>query len=124
MVLNQNIARKIAKEFRRNKTTTEKLLWEKLRKKQFLGLKFLQQHPIFYKINDHYRFFIADFYCHEKRLIIEVDGSIHHKQQEYDQKRSEILSTKNYKIIRLSNDDVENNINSILIRLKKEVDNL
>ena len=124
MVLNQNIARKFAKELRRNKTTAEKLLWEKLRKKQFLGLRFLQQHPIFYKINNHYRFFIADFYCYEKKLIIEVDGGIHQQQQEYDQKRSEILSTKSYKIIRISNDDVENNINSVLIRLKKEVDNL
>lgn len=50
-------------------TAAEKALWEQLRARRFLNLKFRRQHPIFD--------FIADFYCHEHKLIVEVDGKYH-----------------------------------------------
>jgi very-short-patch-repair endonuclease len=60
---------KRARQLRKRTTPSENNLWALLRKKQFEGYKFRRQHPI-YK-------FIADFYCHELRLIIELDGGIH-----------------------------------------------
>jgi cyclase len=53
---------------RKNPTEEEKILWERLKAKK-LGVKFRRQHPIWN--------YIADFYCHELKLVIEVDGSIH-----------------------------------------------
>ncbi|MCS4434570.1 endonuclease domain-containing protein [Aquiflexum gelatinilyticum] len=57
-----------ARELRKNTTPSENSLWTLLRKKQFEGYKFRRQHPV--------NKFIADFYCHELRLIIELDGGI------------------------------------------------
>jgi very-short-patch-repair endonuclease len=58
-----------AAELRRNMTNAEKLLWQELRSKKILNLTFRRQHPV--------NMFIADFYCHKARLVIEIDGSIH-----------------------------------------------
>ena len=63
-----NIIFENAKQLRNRLTESEKLLWEHLKENK-LGFKFRRQHPI--------SFFIADFYCHEKKTIIELDGSIH-----------------------------------------------
>ena len=59
-------------------TVAEDRLWEQLKEKKLLGLRFRPQHPI--------DIFIADFYCHPLKLIIEVDGGIHKsiEQKEYD----------------------------------------
>ena len=71
-----------AREFRKKQTTAEALLWELLRNRQFLGFKFRRQH----QFGD----YIADFYCHEARLVIECDGEAHapneawHHDQERD----------------------------------------
>ena len=67
---------KNARLLRKNMTHSKRLLWEKLNKKQLLGLRFRRQHPI--------DIFIADFYCHEVRVVIEIDGPIHDNQVEYD----------------------------------------
>ncbi len=117
----QELARQTARELRKNQTKSEQVFQQKVRNKQFLGLKILRQHPVFFRYNGESRFFIADFYCHEKRLVIEIDGGIHEKQEEYDQKRTEILENKNLKIIRFNNDEVLNRINSVLIKLKNLV---
>ena len=69
-----------ARLLRENMTYPEKLLWEKLKGKQICGLRFRRQHPI--------DLFIADFYCHEARLVVEVDGEIHKQKKEYDDGRS------------------------------------
>jgi very-short-patch-repair endonuclease len=119
---NQKIARNVAGYLRKNQRPSEMLLWEQLRRRRFLGLKFLRQHPIFYKYDNKVKYFIADFYCNKIKLIIEVDSGIHISQQEYDNKRSEILKGKNYKIIRVNNEDINNNINKVLIYLKKKIE--
>jgi very-short-patch-repair endonuclease len=117
----QQLARQLARNLRNNLTEAEKKLWEKLRKKQFMGYKFLSQHPIFYRNDAHLKFFIADYYCHDLMLIIEVDGGVHENQKEYDTTRTELLATKNIKVIRFKNEDVLNNINKVLIQIKKEI---
>ncbi len=117
----QELARQTARELRKNQTKSEEVFWWIIRNKQLLGLKFLRQHPIFFRYNGELRFFIADFYCHDKRLVIEIDGGVHEQQEEYDQKRTEILGNKDLKIIRFNNDEVLNRINSVLIKLKNLV---
>lgn len=69
-------------------TQAEEILWKHLRNKKLNGMKFRRQHPL--------DMFIADFYCHEKKLIIELDGGIHEtpEQQEYDEGRTFLLQDK------------------------------
>jgi type I restriction enzyme M protein len=94
-----------AKEMRANPTEAEAVLWEKLRNKQ-LGIKFRQQHVI-----DN---FIADFCSIEGCLIIEVDGDIHDDQKIADEKRTHILETYGYTVIRFKNDEVLNQTENVL----------
>ena len=107
----------LAKDLRRNMTDAEKLLWNHL-KAGVKGLKFRRQHPI--------GIYIADFYCHKLKLIIEVDGSIHDVQEvrENDGKRESDLKEWGNTIIRFSNDRVFKNLDSVLDEINKTVENL
>jgi very-short-patch-repair endonuclease len=89
-----------AKKLRKYQTESEKLLWEILKNKQMMGLRFKRQHPI-----DN---FIADFYCHSLKLVIEVDGKIHsHPERvELDKERSAIIESFGIMVIRFTNDDI------------------
>ena len=71
----------LARELRAKQTPAETLLWQLLRKRQLLGFKFRRQH----QFGD----YITDFYCHEARLVIECDGSVHdpNEQWHHDQNR-------------------------------------
>ena len=99
-----------AKEMRTNPTEAERLLWGKLRNKQ-LGVKFRQQHVI--------NKFIVDFCSIKSDLIIEIDGGIHKNQIEADSERSRILESEGYKIIRFRNDEVLNNVDNVILRIKE-----
>jgi very-short-patch-repair endonuclease len=83
-------------EFRDNPTEAEFALWNILRKKQILGLKFRRQH----KIGQ----FIVDFYCHEAGLVIEADGKIHDKRATEDAVRTKWLESIGLHVIRFKND--------------------
>lgn len=120
----QQLARQLASDLRKNMTETEQVLWNKLRSRQFMGFKFLNQHPLFYNLNNRVKFFIADFYCHQIRLVIEVDGGIHETQEDYDILRSELLATKNIRVARIKNVELGENINKVLIRLKKQINKI
>jgi len=102
-----------AKILRKNMTLCEKLLWERLNLKQVCGLRFRRQHPI--------DFFIVDFYCHEARLVIEIDGEIHNQQREYDDGRSAEMEKYFIKVIRFTNSEVENNIDNVIIKIANEI---
>jgi len=115
-------AKILARELRKNQTNAEKILWEKLRNRKFLGLKFTRQHPVYYFKDGRKNFFIADFFCSELKLIIELDGKIHEKQKDYDKVREELLKSKEIDILRFNNEESENNINGFLIKLKKSID--
>ncbi len=115
------LARQAARELRKNMTDAEKLLWLKLKGRQFMGLRFLRQHPIFYLYDNERRFFIADFYCHEIRLVIELDGSIHIKKEDYDQTRTDLLGIKNLTVIRFANEEVLTDMDKVLLNLTEEV---
>jgi leucyl-tRNA synthetase len=86
------------------------------------GKKFLRQHPIIYTVYQRPFYFIADFYCAEAKLVIEIDGSIHTTSLEYDQQRTEILKSKGLHVLRISNVellDLEKVINKITAYLAK-----
>ena len=70
------------RELRQSSTKAEKILWEYLRNRNLDGMKFRRQHPI--------DKFIADFYCHEKKLVVELDGAVHDDKMnaQYDEART------------------------------------
>jgi len=107
-----------AREMRKSMTEAEKILWSSLRGKQLNGYKFRRQHPISQ--------YIADFYCHEKRLIIEVDGGIHMKTdiKENDENRTAELDRFGIRVIRFYNDDVVNDLGAILSAIKKTLESI
>jgi leucyl-tRNA synthetase len=99
---------KFARGLRKNMTAAETLLWEELRNRKFNGMKFLRQHPIVYqKSLGIDGFFILDFYCAAKKLALELDGSIHDTQKEYDALRDEILKTLGINVMRIQNEELE-----------------
>ena len=99
-------------ELRKEKTPAEKLLWSRLKKSQ-LGVRFKAQHPI--------DIFIADFYCHKHKLIVEVDGEIHESQKEYDENRTAELERFDLTIIRFTNEEIFNNIEKVIEEIKKNL---
>jgi len=102
--------REIARQLRRTPTPSEATLWRVIRKQQLDGRKFRRQMAI--------GAFVVDFYCHSERLVIEVDGSIHDKQQEADKIRQELIEGLGIRFIRVKNDEIENNLNSVLDRIR------
>ncbi|MDO8649196.1 MAG: endonuclease domain-containing protein [Candidatus Peregrinibacteria bacterium] len=98
--------RQYAKHLRKRMTEAEDVLWNALRGRRFHGLKFRRQVAI--------GPFIADFCCKEKRLILEVDGSVHATRQGYDRERDAYLSDRGYRVIRVSNADVLKNVSVLL----------
>jgi very-short-patch-repair endonuclease len=103
-----------AQTLRKRETEAEKILWEKLSNKQ-LGVKFRRQHPL-------YRF-IVDFYCHELRLVVELDGSIHDlaEQADYDQFRTMLINQLDIKVIRFRNEDVFNELDKVLEAIRQHI---
>nr|WP_319510424.1 endonuclease domain-containing protein [uncultured Draconibacterium sp.] len=109
-----------ARKLRKGMTKEEKLLWQQLRNRKFLGLKFLRQHPIIYdRVNYQPLYFIPDFYCAEKKLVIELDGKIHDFQKQKDQDREGILKDMGLTILRIRNEDVNSDIVEVLHRIKE-----
>jgi very-short-patch-repair endonuclease len=102
---------KKAAMLRRNQTRHERLLWDRLKANQILGLRFKPQHPI--------DLFVVDFYCHQCKLVIEIDGESHLRKEEIfrDQIKTEILTNLGLMIVRFTNEEVENNIDFVIARL-------
>ena len=125
--MNRSDAVKLARQLRKNSTKPELQIWEEVRNRRLNGLKFTRQFPIEFKLyNNKSNFFIADFYCHQRRLIIEVDGDYHAKPsiEEYDRERDEILSSMGYSIIRFSNDEVLENIEMVKRKILSNIDTI
>jgi len=71
------VANVIFRDLRKNSKNAEKIFWRTVRDRKFEKRKFVRQHPLFHDMIGKESFFIADFYCHEERLIIELDGDYH-----------------------------------------------
>ncbi len=96
----------LARELRRKQTPAERKLWSEVRNRKLLGLKFLRQHPVECEIDGRKHFFIADFYCAEKRLVIELDGEVHNFQQERDAERDFIITSLGLRVLRMKNEEL------------------
>ena len=109
--------KKHARELRRNLTDSEKELWEELRNRRLSGYKFLRQHPIIFKADyKGLNYFVADFYCNEKKLVIELDGPIHDETEEYDRFRDDEMKQMGLHVLRIKNEslsDIEATIHEI-----------
>ncbi|MFN2439219.1 MAG: endonuclease domain-containing protein [Chitinophagaceae bacterium] len=106
-----------AEELRKTMTGAEKIVWEKVCNKQ-LGVRIRRQHPI-YK-------YIADYYCHELKLVIEIDGEIHlaKENREYDISRDITLNEFGIQIIRFTNEQVINDTDQIIKEIKKKIEEI
>jgi very-short-patch-repair endonuclease len=104
-----------ASELRRNMTEAEKLLWIELKNRQIFKTRFRRQHPI--------DIFIADFYCHKCKLVIEVDGEIHSDKevQERDDGRTHDIEKLGIKILRFNNGEIMTDIQTVKQRILDEI---
>jgi len=97
---------------RKKETKAEKMLWQKLRNKN-LNVKFRRQYPI--------ENYILDFYAPSIKLGIELDGSIHKNNKEYDENRTKYLKNKKIKIIRFWNSEIENDLECVLNKIQNHL---
>ncbi len=99
-------------------TNSETILWETLRDRRLLGLKFRRQHAV--------GRFVLDFYCAELRLAIEVDGGIHldPEQANADRLRQAEIEENGIRFVRLTADQVEHDINGTTAQLIESINNL
>ena len=91
---------------RRDMTFPERLLWNHLKGSQLAGWKFRRQHPM--------GPFVADYYCHAAKLVVELDGMSHVGQASVDAERSNYLESQNLRVIRFTNDDVLQHLDAVL----------
>ena len=92
----------------------EALLWYELKQKR-LGVSFTRQKPI--------GNYIADFYCHEKNMVIEIDGWSHDNKYEYDKERDEYMESLGIKVLRIEDKYVRHDMESVLMWIKHNIDN-
>jgi very-short-patch-repair endonuclease len=106
---------RIAGDLRYSMTPAERLLWGKLRNRKLSGFKFRRQHPL--------NHIILDFYCHDARLAIEIDGNIHNDryQKERDKERTMILKKFGIHELRFTNSEVEKDIEAVLNTIKEHL---
>ena len=92
-------------------TPQEKRLWQYLRANALDRLHFRRQVTI--------DGFIADFYCHEVGIVVEVDGAVHENQREYDALREQIIAARGLRILRFTNTQIETQISAVLADIRK-----
>ena len=109
------------RQLRKMQTRAEAVFWDAVRNRRFKNEKFLRQYPIVFDWEDRERLFIADFYCAEHKLVVEIDGRIHDKQFEYDQLRELIITELGYKVIRFKNEEIEGDLTGALKRMEREL---
>lgn len=103
-----------ARDLRARQTEAESLLWYVLRGRRLCGLKFRRQFPI----EPH----IVDFACVEKKLIIEIDGGYHDVVYENDTTRQAAIESKDWTVLRFSNEDVLDDVEAVAIAIARHLD--
>ena len=109
------------KEYRRllrhDMTPSERMLWKHISDKQLDGWRFRRQHG--------FGPYVLDFYCPVLKLCIEVDGEIHQRTDvfEKDTERTSFLESNGIKVIRFTNDEIENDISDVLERIRRFINN-
>ncbi|MFZ5886831.1 MAG: endonuclease domain-containing protein [Chloroflexota bacterium] len=119
LIVSPEIRRKmieVARQFRKEPTRSEAMLWQALRGKKLDGIKFRRQQPI--------GNFVVDFYNSVYRLVVEVDGSVHDSQIELDRERQTILEQLGLNVLRVKSEDVEKNLSSVLETIRSKINEL
>ena len=101
----------LAKSMRHRMTLAERCFWNMVRNEKVLGLHFRRQQVI--------HGFIADFFCNDLNLVVEIDGGIHEQQKDYDELRTKIINQYGIKVIRFTNEEVINKSDWVLQKLKE-----
>ena len=98
-------------------TPSERMLWKHISDKQLDGWRFRRQHG--------FGPYVLDFYCPVPKLCIEVDGEIHQRTDvvEKDKERTSFLESNGIKVIRFTNDEIENDISDVLERIRRFINN-
>lgn len=101
----------LARKMRKEPTSEEAVLWEAVRNHK-LGVKFREQHPL--------GRYIADLYCHQKKLVIEIDGGIHNLPDvmEYDKIRQREIESRGLRVIRIRNEEIWDNFPGVIEKIK------
>jgi very-short-patch-repair endonuclease len=110
-MINDSPQKRRRRSLRRRMTAAEQTLWSKLRSRRLATYKFQRQTSI-----DQY---VVDFYCAEKKLIIELDGDVHDfKQQKiHDKNRQSFLESRGFRVLRFTNDDVKESMEGVLEKI-------
>jgi very-short-patch-repair endonuclease len=95
-----------ARQLRHNATHPEKILWNALKNRQLANLKFRRQQPL--------GKFVLDIYCEAQKLGLELDGNSHRDQAQYDRERQTWIEEQGVRVLRFGNDDVLDNLESVL----------
>ena len=100
---------------RKTETPAERMLWRKIKGKQLDGYRFRQQHG--------YGPYVLDFYCPALRLCIELDGDVHDEERVRikDEERTEFLCEQRIHVLRFRNEDVENDVEGVLERIREYI---
>jgi len=114
MASKQGLTRDTARRLRSDQTNAENRLWSRLRATQLEGFKFRRQHSI--------GPFVADFFCLEARLVIELDGSQHADQLADDQRRTEFIRDAGYSVLRVWNHEVISEIDEVIQRIADAIE--
>ena|SRR5665647_688675 len=106
-----------ARYLRQVKTAAEEKLWQSLRNRKVMNLKFRRQHP--------FGNYVLDFYCHEKKLCVEADGSIHNEKDiaAYDIERTKVLNESSITVLRFKNEAIINTITTVINKIEEFVKN-
>jgi very-short-patch-repair endonuclease len=114
--MDDQIARNLGRELRRQGTPSEKVLWQKLRNKQTAGVKFRRQQP--------FGNYIVDFVSFDKKLIIEIDGGQHNEDliESQDEIRTAWLNSQGFQVIRFWNNEVIDNLEGVLFQIQEALE--
>lgn len=104
----------LARRLRQTSTEPEVKLWQYLRNRRFMGLKFRRQFPI--------GSYIVDFVCLSHKLIIELDGGQHTEQVEYDNQRTKYLEHFGFRVLRFWNTDIFFQFDAVLEQIRLCID--
>jgi very-short-patch-repair endonuclease len=111
--------KEIVRRLRQKSTPVEKIIWKLVRNNQINGLKVIRQYPIAFNYNGKRRFFVADFYCHKYKLVVELDGKIHENQKERDELRTYIINQLGRKVVRFTNEEIGQDVGLVTEKLKR-----
>lgn len=107
----KEVFKEAARQLRKDQTDAESVLWKLLRNRQLLGYKFRRQHT--------FPPYILDFYCVDKKLVIELDGGQHLEREVYDKQRTEFLEAHGIKVLRFWNDEILKQPADVLIKIER-----